>query len=96
MLRHNIAGVLTNIILEGDVITFIDALESSYCAFGLKEIIDFRTLFSTTKCFGSKKFARVSHKKINSSWFDICQKENPSFFGSQSGSGLKPLVKFTR
>ena len=67
-----------------------------YCVFGLNQIIDFGTLFSTTKCFGSKKFARVSHKEFNSLWFDEAKKKNPSFFGSQSGSGLKPLVKFTR
>ena len=52
-----------------------------YCVFGLKKIIDFRTLFSTTKCFGSKKFARVSHKEFNSLWFDEAKKKIRHFLG---------------
>ena len=52
-----------------------------YCLFGLKEIIDFRSLFSTTKCFGSKKNARVSHKEFNSLWSDEAKKKICIFLG---------------
>ena len=51
-----------------------------YCLFGLNQIIDFGTLFSTTKCFGSKKIARVSHKEFNSLWFDEAKKKSVIFW----------------
>ena len=41
-----------------------------YCLFGLNQIIDFRTRFSTTKYFGSKRIARVSHVEFISLWSD--------------------------
>ena len=59
----------------------------AYYLFGLKESIDFRTLFSTTKCFGSKRFARVSHKEFNSLWFDEAKKKNRHFSGRRGDPG---------
>ena len=71
-------------------------LRLRYCLFGLKDILDFRTRFSTKICFGSKEITRVGHVEFEFLWSYIGQEIYLAIFGSQRCVRLKPLLRFTR